>query len=457
MPSLSRNARKLLTQVKGKPHATQEDYVDELPTPPATNSTRSSASRPALEETEEDINRDPESSEDEEDVQPQVDGSVEFKKPYRLLNERRSVPAPTFKKPISSSPASVASKRSNGSDGLSSDTEDAIFASQDSKRRRMSYGGNIHAPQTTMFKPRPQMYGKAAKVRTPKKESGVSFKPAKKQKGEDNTPPVFKAAKGVDMFKFTGGNAEPQFKTPRPSGATSNSRSPSLSPLSSAPSSPEVEEIQDLNLPDAQPYCPITECSICRASVDLFLKEQFEDEFTPGKHMSYKWQQRFCRYHKQHEARLLWQERRYPDIDWDGLEMRMASFQPHLEKVISGTTPSYYRDDLAERLKGRTKTTLQAVNSEDVKGGAQVGYYGPRGEKAMQVNTFSGLCFFWTNMKQDRSHHRSSLRQTPQTSGQRRLGRRLGDFWRCFWLHQYCSGTRTRYATCARRFESPSC
>jgi hypothetical protein len=231
------------------------------------------------------------------------------------------------------------------------------------------------------------MYGKAAKVRTPKKESGVSFKPAKKHKDEDNTPPVFKAAKGVDMFRFTGGDAESQFKTPRPSAATSNSRSPSLSPLSSAPSSPEVEEIQDLNLPDAQPYCPKTECSICRSSVDLFLKEQFEDQFTLGKHKSYKWQQRFCRYHKQHEAKQLWQERGYPTIHWDGLERRMISFHSHLEKVIAGKTPSHYRDELAERLKGRTKTTLQAVNSEDVKGGAHVGYYGPRGEKAMQVNT----------------------------------------------------------------------
>ena len=384
MPLLPRrNAPKLLARVGGKQHATQDDHVDALPTPPSTNSTRSSASRPALVETEEDINRDPESSDDEENVPPQADGSAAFKKPNRAFNERQSIPTATFKKPISSSPASLGSKRSNSSDGRSSDGEDAIFGSQGSKRQRKSYVENIHAAPTTKFKPRTKLYGKAARARTPKKETDASFKQPKKQMDEEKAAPVFKTAKGADMFKFSGGDVEPQFKTPRASVTTSNSRSPSLSPLSSAPSSPEVEEIQDLNLPDAQPYCPKAECSICRSSVDLFLKEQFEDEFTPGKHMSYKWQQRFCRYHKQHEAKQLWQERGYPTVDWDDLERRMGSFHSHLEKVIAGNTPSYYRDELAERLKGRTKTTLQAVNSEDVKGGAHVGYYGPRGEKAM--------------------------------------------------------------------------
>jgi hypothetical protein len=115
----------------------------------------------------------------------------------------------------------------------------------------------------------------------------------------------------------------------------------------------------------------------------LFLKQEFEDEFAPGKHMSYKWQQRFCRYHKQHEARQLWQERSYPDIDWDGLERRMMKYHSHLESVMSGKHTSPFRDELEQRVKSRAKTTMQAVNSEDAKGGAHVGYYGPRGEKAM--------------------------------------------------------------------------
>jgi hypothetical protein len=390
MPLLARKgAPKLLTRVQGKQHATQDDYVDTLPHPPTSNSMRSSASRSALIDTEGDINRDPESSDDERTADAQLDGPVGFKRPSHIPDVSHTLPAvSTFKKPVSSSPASLLSKRSSDSDEPSSDTEDAIFSSPGSKRQRKSYGGNIHAaPTKARFKP--QVYGKGVKSRSPKRDSAASFKQLKKPKAEDDLPaPKFQLARGADMFQFKGTTTESTFKTPRasmegPNGGGTHSRSPSLSSLSSAPNSPGVEEIQTLDLPVAQPYTPKAECTICGRSVDLFLKQEFEDEFAPGKHMSYKWQQRFCRYHKQHEARQLWQERSYPDIDWDGLERRMMKYHSHLESVMSGKHTSPFRDELEQRVKSRAKTTMQAVNSEDAKGGAHVGYYGPRGEKAM--------------------------------------------------------------------------
>ena len=385
MPLLTRrNAPKLLTRINGKQHATQDDYSDVLPTPPTSNSTASSASHARSIDVEEDITRDPESSDEEQHVAPQLDGPVGFKRPKQVSDALRALPTPaTFKKPTSSSPASLASKRSNGSEGNSSDAEDTIFSSQGSKKQRTSYAGNIHAvPMKSRLKP--QVYGKATKTRSPKRDSGASFKQVNRQKSAQAPPaPIFQAAKGADMFQFKGKDAEPQFKAPRTSGEVSHSRSPSLSSLSSAPSSPGVEEIQNFDLPAAQPYCPTIECSICGHNVDLFLKQEFEDEFAPGKHMSYKWQQRFCRFHKQHDARQVWKERGYPDIDWDDLEKRMLRFNAHLERVIDGTKSSHYRRELAERLKGRPKTTLQAVTAKDTKSGVQVGYYGPRGDKVM--------------------------------------------------------------------------
>ena len=390
MPLLARKgAPKLLTKVEGKQHATQDDYVDKLPTPPTSSSTRSSASRSALIETEEDIYRDPESSDDEPAADAQLDGPVGFKRPSQIPDLGHTLPAlPTFKKPVSSSPLSLVSKRSNGSDEPSSDAEDPIFSPQGSKRQRKSYGGNIHAPPPKA-RSKHLVYGMGGKTRSPKRDRAASFNQLKKPKAQDDLQkPEFQLAKGADIFQFKGTSTGPAFKTPRasmdgPNAGGARSRSPSLSSLSSALDSPGVEEIQSLDLPTAQPYTPTAECTICGRSVGLFLKQDFEDEFAPGKHMSYKWQQRFCRYHKQYEAKQLWQERGYPDIEWDSLEMRMTKYHSHLESVLSGKHASSFRDELQQRVKSRTKTAIQAVNSEEAKGGAHVGYYGPRGEKAM--------------------------------------------------------------------------
>lgn len=368
---LSRRTANLLGTVNGKPHATQDDHVDTLPTPPNSNSTtRSSISRKA--EAEEDINREPESSDDERTAPAQVDGPTAFKRPSQDSEKDTRPQLSKFQKPTFSSPASAGSKRSNDSDPPGSDPDDAIFGSQVAKKQRTSFA-NIHAPTTN--KRREVKYGKASKPRSPKKDDKRKLKEANKEKEEEKVPLAkFQAARGSDMFAF-GSDAQP---TSELNGRSS--RSPSLSSLSDAP---PIEEVQTSAETAASHRDPEAPCTICGRAVDLLLKQGFEDEFAPGKRLSYKWQQRFCRFHKQHEARGIWREKGYPNIIWDNLEKRMMKYDSHLESVLNGKKPSHFRDELAERLKGRTKTTLQAVTSEDAKAGIHVGYYGPRGEKAM--------------------------------------------------------------------------
>ncbi|KAK5124176.1 hypothetical protein LTR85_001879 [Meristemomyces frigidus] len=424
MPNLRRaNAPPLLSIVNGKPHATQADHHDPLPrpTPPPSNSTRSSGSQVKIKqvESEADIAADPISSDDDGQSQQHElrlpassktagssqDSTSGFKH-LQLDGPPEGKPGGGFKLPAGVSPQSTGSKRSAASEHQSSDSEPGIFSSQASsfnKRQKTVFNKNIHVntqasiPASQRNKPKSSSkqagYGsKAQRQRSRDEEKAeVAFKKAKalEEKAEKDEKPTFKMPKGMksDMFEF--GKVQDNGEDVSLGAADAEgfaTLSPSLSSLSSPPSSPGVEEIEALDLPDAGPYIPKTECSICGTQVETFLKEDFEDRFIKGQQMNYKWQQRFCRYHKQHSARELWKERGYPDIDWDGFRARSQKRKHtmHLKRVISGEVDSVYRKQLEDKLrKGGTKSALQAMNDEGGTKGGSVGYYGPRGEKAM--------------------------------------------------------------------------
>lgn len=406
MPSLTRSAPKLLKIVKDQQHATEKDHEDggqhTYPTPSSTDSTRASKTM-----QEEDIFRDPESSDDESSNHGRRVTATGFLIPSRRDEiEEVSVKKPVFKRPSSTfSQTSTGSKRSAEGAGLaSSDIDDYPFAPSGSRKKQKSpRATNIHAAPSKKNK---RMYGASsqrqssqtsrnnAKLKAPKAD--ISDKPKTPPK------PQFKMPKHGDMFEFGATEPRPALRASRASAigfeddvASSHSLSPSLSSLSSAPDSPEVQEIESLNLPEPVPYEPKTTCTLCGEEVDLFLKQNFEDEYLEGKLMNYKWQQRFCRYHKQHEARQLWTQRRYPEIDWSGLERRMRRYHLHLKNVMRGETASHYRDLLDERLKGRTKTTLQSLDNDRHKREPVTGYYGPRGEKVMYVLLLVHLMLIW--------------------------------------------------------------
>lgn len=401
MPLLSRQSGRLLSRVNNKPHATQDDHADLLPTPPASTSTRSSYSLTKVED-DEDINRDPESSEDEVSRQhapaerttasgfklPQTDGP----------SETRSTSG--FKLPKVASPESTSSKRGVDSDHASSD-DNMLFSSQTSFKRQKSYTGNLHAPQRPTSKQK--TYGSQRKISTSKKSAG--FKHAKPVEGRPQhskaTGATFKAAKGADVFEFGKDGAASSFKNTRqprdarsgaePDAEGFNSLSPSLSSLSSPPSSPGVQVIESLDLPPPKEYVAKTNCDICGDEIELFLKQDFEDQYVRGKALSYKWQQRFCRYHKAHKAKQLWKERGYPDIQWDDLPKRFRRHHQHLNAVLERKVPSNYREQLEDRVNSRSKTAAQALDAGNGKRGASVGYYGPRGEKAMTEHVLSAF------------------------------------------------------------------
>jgi hypothetical protein len=422
MPILSRNgAAPLLRRVNNKPHATNNDHEeDSLPTPPASNSmstTRNGSgaaeqSKRASEQ-EEDIYADPASSSDDEGAATSTTASKSATfVPSKPTGESRnaSVKTGTFKVPaVIKKTASTLSKRSSSNEdhdaGANSSSDDKmVFSSQQSqspnKRARLAANakarlvGNIHAPVARSN----SLYGKkkilTAKDRKNKQPQSSGFKSTK---GAGLVPPkpqapVFKAAKGSDVFAFgQDANATPAFQAAQ--GGASDS--PDLSELSEPDSDVEEIDVSTLGLPVPQKYVATRNCDICGVSVPLLLKQEFEDRYTHGKALDYKWQQRFCRHHKAETAKEVWTERGYPEIKWESLGRRLQKHHDKLVAVLEGNTPSVYRDRLQKVLDSRsTRSARTAYNksadsaSDD---GLEIkpGYYGPRGEKVMTEHILS--------------------------------------------------------------------
>ena len=419
MPPLRRNAVPLLRQVNNKPHATNNDHEeDSLPTPPASNSMSANRNGSVAAEQskraskqDEDIYADPASSSDDEGpaALSTASNGATFK-PSKQIEEARttSTNKGTFKMPAAvKKTGSTLSKRSSSNEdddaGASSGSDDKmIFSSQRSqlsnKRARpaapgrASGVGNIHAPVVK----RNTTYGKnkilTAKDRKNKQSQPSGFKIAK---GAGLVPPkpqapVFKAAKGADVFAF-GQDADPAFQAAQ-GGAPD---SPELSELSEPDSDVEEIDVSTLGLPIPQKYVATRTCDICGVNVPLLLKQEFEDRYTHGKALDYKWQQRFCRHHKAETAKEVWTERGYPEIKWETLGRRLQKHHDKLVAVLEGKTSSVYRDRLQKVLDSReTRSARTAYNKSADSGNddgpeTRPGYYGPRGEKVMTEHILS--------------------------------------------------------------------
>ena len=419
MPILRRNAAPLLRQVNHKPHATNNDHEeDSLPTPPASNSMSTTRNGSAAaeqskraNEQEEDIYADPASSSDDEGAAalPTTSKGPTFK-PSKQVGQPRNTSANTgtFKVPAGiKKPGSTLSKRNSSNEdddaGASSGSDDKmVFSSQQSqsrnKRARLAANakarlvGNIHAPVARSN----SLYGKnkifTSKDRKNKQPQTSGFKSTK---GAGLVPPkaqapVFKAAKGSDVFAF-GQDDDPAIQAAQ-GGAPD---SPELSELSEPDSDVEEVDVSSLGLPIPQKYVATKTCDICGESVPLLSKQEFEDRYTHGKALDYKWQQRFCRHHKAETAKEVWTERGYPEINWESLGKRLQRHHDKLVAVLEGKTPSVYRDRLQKVLDSRsTRSARTAYNksadsaSDD---GLEIkpGYYGPRGEKVMTEHILS--------------------------------------------------------------------
>jgi hypothetical protein len=409
MPILRRdNAKPLLRQVNNKPHATQQDHEeDSLPTPPASNNTRKNGSgtaaavKKSVAKKEEDIFAEPMSSDEDDATElPTTNKSASFKPSKQSEATKKSATnTSTFKVPAArTSPGSSNSKRSasNEDDDLSSDDK-MVFSSQtmpsSHKRARLAAAGNarlagsnIHA----MPKRSSQTYGKrkilTTKDQKSQKAKAAGFKVAKGPNVAAPKPqgPKFKAAKGADMFAF--GQAEkeaPQFQESR--GAVSDS--PELSELSDPDSDVEEVDPTTLGLPPPKEYVPQVDCKGCGKRVPLLLKQEFEDKYNNGKALTYKKWSWFCDHHKREDARRIWQERGYPNIQWESFEKRLRAHYDRLLAVLEKRSTSVYRDRLQKRVdSGSTRSAAAAYNpggSNDSELDIKPGYYGSKGEKLM--------------------------------------------------------------------------
>jgi hypothetical protein len=123
----------------------------------------------------------------------------------------------------------------------------------------------------------------------------------------------------------------------------------------------------DAHIPEPEAVCPW-----CGESVDRKLL----DGFAKGRRLNVRLQSTFCQKHKRETAVKVWQEKRYPHVEWDGLEGRFAKFDKQLLDVINGGA-SHFRTTHEQNIaSGRARSMKKEGNMNP-------GYYGPRGFNLM--------------------------------------------------------------------------
>ncbi|KAF2858722.1 hypothetical protein K470DRAFT_278295 [Piedraia hortae CBS 480.64] len=372
MPQLNRSTRPLLSTVQGRPHASSADHE-----PTASGWRWAKGSRLA----DVDVLAEPFSSDDE-------------KESKRLCVK-------------SSATTSVPSTAASTATPASSD--DTVLSSQSSSSLPFE---NFHAPR------KPKIgYG----IKQRQKQAAAAKKAERKQKKaaqEAQDSPVFarpKALVGLNEFLEPRGQetSKPSFQLPKhdtpdlqqpsfqlpkhapdPESPRPTFQLPSLPSDLITPPNPN-DEITSSNIipldsppkkqPNAEP------CPICGVVVPSSIREQFNLQtslpLAQNTH-TYRRQQRFCRFHKQHTARELWAERSYPTIDFTGLSTRLAKQRHniHLRRVLSATKQSVFREMLEEVSGGSNRSLVHAMKDGGHGRGVispGAGYYGPKGQRIM--------------------------------------------------------------------------
>lgn len=125
-------------------------------------------------------------------------------------------------------------------------------------------------------------------------------------------------------------------------------------------------------------------CPMCDEPVD----KKWLSEFSENQRMTIARQAKFCHMHKKRSAKDTWAAKKYPEINWETLESRIAAQHDFLESLINGEA-SHYGDVHRESINtGKNRTLLK---TEDY---PTPGYYGLRGMSVMTetiVEMFSAL------------------------------------------------------------------
>lgn len=157
------------------------------------------------------------------------------------------------------------------------------------------------------------------------------------------------------------------------------------------------ELMRDNNAPEPNSTLLTAECPLCCLPVSNADLEEFTIRFSRNSQtrLPSRLQQKFCRHHRAKTARETWQERGYPNIDWDRLaSARITDHLPVMRSIIQNRKPSFYRDRLVEAStpqadsakaaggrRGCSRRTMLKYLKEGVLDVVRYGYYGPRGAK----------------------------------------------------------------------------
>lgn len=123
-------------------------------------------------------------------------------------------------------------------------------------------------------------------------------------------------------------------------------------------------------------------CPICRTEVDVLSGHP--------RRMSVRQQRAFCRRHQLNSDKDEWIRRGYPTIVWRSIPRRLKARLPEIRALVKGDLSSIYREELKRAVGSREDHRFRCIDN------AMAGYYGPRGQDAMYVD--SATHFFIANV-----------------------------------------------------------
>jgi hypothetical protein len=125
----------------------------------------------------------------------------------------------------------------------------------------------------------------------------------------------------------------------------------------------------------------ISRCPVCREEV---LDEDLQNFKIRFPLMRVREQQHFCKQHNLKTARLEYEQRGYPIIQWDKLEHRLET--KHISDIpfiMERPEKSHFRKLMEARLESGLERTLFRQLKNQGSDAVSMGYYGPRGMQIM--------------------------------------------------------------------------
>lgn len=424
----------LLGTLNGKPRG-----VVSRPAPVTIRAPRSSKVFQVAVSSEEDVEREPATSSDEEEIQPLLRGTS-VRNDYSPFNRGgTSLQGVVVQEKDTNGRAFAAGakRKRDRSPAKVQDEDEAIFGSTwSSQRSQRGYGKRGKGSQNIHIIPSSNGDKASSSNSTAKNGScfisssqalyntdgnaGSGFVSFKKPRGlslesTEVERPVFKYPRKTtqdssldqedDKIVQRNGRirhstvSHPSFKTPtaditfKDTGSTSGLSSPPSSPQT--PNGQSVIDIRSsppLAIYDYSPS-PAPEdndesglcCPICFTPVtsELF------DTLTMKRPQTTRDKMNFCTNHKRLAALAKYSRDHYPAIDWEALPARLKRHDAILEAVLSGRRPSHYRTQLESHVA--SVAGRKGFHRKDAFGAqnAVPGYYGPRGARHMLEHVMS--------------------------------------------------------------------